>query len=83
MADRKLLGIGIGGGVITAICCATPVLAILLGAVGLAAWLAWLDYVLLPLLVLFIGITVYAVMRRPRTAIGAARSEVDGGGAAR
>jgi mercuric ion transport protein len=36
----------------------------LLGAVGLSAWLAWLDYILLPALVLFLGITGYAVLRR-------------------
>jgi len=37
MSDNKLLGIGIVGTVIAALCCFTPVLVILLGAVGLAA----------------------------------------------
>jgi mercuric ion transport protein len=83
MADRKLLGIGIGGGVITALCCATPVLAIFLGAVGLAAWLAWLDYVLLPLLVFFIGLAVYAVMTKPRFRRDTAHCEVESDGARR
>jgi mercuric ion transport protein len=67
MTDGKLLGIGVGGTVIAAICCFTPVLVILLGAVGLAAWLAWLDYVLLPLLALFVVLTVHALIRRTRT----------------
>jgi mercuric ion transport protein len=67
MTDRKLLGIGVGGTVIAAICCFTPVLVILLGAVGLAAWLAWLDYVLLPLLALFVVLTVHALIRRTRS----------------
>jgi mercuric ion transport protein len=39
---------------------------LLLGALGLSAWLAWLDYVLLPALVLFLGLTAYALVRRRR-----------------
>lgn len=35
--DRKLLGIGIVGTVIAALCCFTPVLVVLLGIVGLSA----------------------------------------------
>ena len=46
-----------------AICCFTPVLVILLGAVGLSSWLGWLDYVLLPSLGIFIVLTVIAAMR--------------------
>jgi mercuric ion transport protein len=61
MNDRALLGTGIIGGIVAALCCATPVLAIVLGAVGLSAWLAWADYVLLPLLVLCLGLTAYAL----------------------
>lgn len=64
MSDRKLLGIGLGGSAIAAVCCFTPALVLLLGAVGLSAWLAWLDYVLLPALLLFLGITAYALLRR-------------------
>ena len=62
--DIKLLKTGIIGSGIMAICCFTPVLVILLGAVGLSAMLAWLDYVLLPLLVLFLGLTVFAILQR-------------------
>lgn len=64
MNDQKLLTTGIAGTVITALCCFTPILVILLGAVGLSAWLGWLDYVLLPALVIFLAITAYAVHRR-------------------
>ena len=63
MTDRGLLTTGIVGTIIAAICCFTPVLVILLGAVGLSAWLGWLDYVLLPALGIFICITVYAAVR--------------------
>ena len=61
--ERKLLGVGIGGTAVTAVCCFTPALVILLGGLGLSAWLAWLDYVLLPLLAAFIALTLYALMR--------------------
>lgn len=62
-SDRKLIATGIVGTVIAALCCFTPVL---LGAVGLSAWLGWLDYVLLPALAFFVALTVYAVWRRQR-----------------
>jgi mercuric ion transport protein len=64
MSDRKLLGIGLGGSALAAVCCFTPALVLLLGAFGLSAWLAWLDYVLLPALILFLAITGYALVRR-------------------
>jgi mercuric ion transport protein len=64
--DRKLIATGIVGTVIAALCCFTPVLVVLFGAVGLSAWLGWLDYVLLPALAFFVALTVYAVWRRQR-----------------
>lgn len=64
MDDRKLLRRGIIGSVIAAICCFTPALVVLLGVLGLSAWLAWLDYVLLPALMLFLGMTAYALILR-------------------
>ncbi len=64
MNDKTLLGIGIGGTVVAALCCFTPILVVLLGAVGLSAALGWLDYVLFPALAFFVGLTIYAVHRR-------------------
>ena len=64
MNDKKLLRTGIVGTAIAALCCFTPVLVVLLGAVGLSAALGWLDFVLLPSLAFFIGLTIYAVIRR-------------------
>jgi mercuric ion transport protein len=59
-----LLGVGIFGTAVAALCCFTPVLVVLLGAVGLAAAIGWLDYVLFPVLVVFIGLTAFAVWKR-------------------
>ena len=66
MSNKSLLRTGIIGSAVTAVCCFTPALVILLGTIGLSTVLAWLDYVLFPLLALFIGITIYAVMERRR-----------------
>ncbi|MGE3843364.1 MAG: mercury resistance system transport protein MerF [Vicinamibacterales bacterium] len=64
MDNRTLLRTGIAGTVVAALCCATPVLVVLLGAVGLSAWIGGLDYVLIPALVAFLGLTTYALRRR-------------------
>ena len=80
MTNNKLLCTGAGGTVIAAICCFTPLLVVSLGAVGLSAWLGWLDYVLFPVLAIFAGITIYALARRSRTpAAGTASDGPDGG----
>ena len=65
MPNSKLLKIGITGSIIAAICCFTPFLVVLLGALGLSAWL---DIVLLPALVIFLAITGYALWKRSRPA---------------
>jgi mercuric ion transport protein len=61
--DRTLLRTGIVGSVVAALCCGTPVLAVLLGALGLSAWLAWADYVILPALIVFPALAFYALHR--------------------
>jgi mercuric ion transport protein len=65
-SERRLLITGIAGTIIAALCCFTPVLAVLLGLVGLSALLGWFDLVLFPALAFFIGLTIYAVWRRQR-----------------
>lgn len=62
--QSRLLKVGLIGTVIVALCCFTPVLVILFGVVGLSAMLGWLDYVLVPALAIFIGITIYALWKR-------------------
>ncbi|MEI4196575.1 mercury resistance system transport protein MerF [Roseovarius sp. E0-M6] len=65
-SDHKLLLTGIVGTVVAVLCCFTPILVVLLGAIGLSAVLGWIDYALLPALAFFIALTVYAVWRRQR-----------------
>jgi len=64
MKKSTLLKTGIIGTAVAALCCFTPVLVILFGAVGLAAWVGYLDYVLMPALIFFVGLTIYAVTRK-------------------
>lgn len=64
MRDRALITTGIVGAVIAAVCCATPLLAVVLGAVGLTAWLANADYVVLPVLILCVSLIAFGVYRR-------------------
>lgn len=66
MNHRTVLTTGIVGAVIAAICCFTPALVVLLGAVGLSAWLGWLDHILLPALIIFLGIVAYGLYLRSR-----------------
>lgn len=75
MNKRQLLNFGIVGSVIAAICCFTPALVVGLGAVGLGAWLAWSDAVVLPALFVFLAITVVAAARLRRAAPSAETEE--------
>jgi mercuric ion transport protein len=69
--DRKLIGIGAAGAIVAALCCGTPLLVLALGALGLSAWLAWADYVLMPSLLVFLGLLAYGLYlhrhRQPTT----------------
>jgi len=58
---------GLWGSIVTAICCATPILPFLLGVIGLAAFTPYLDYVLFPLLGLFVILTLYGWVKHKRS----------------
>lgn len=63
MKDKTILKTGVIGTIIAVICCFTPFLVVALGAVGLSAWLGWLDYVLLPALAISVLILIYGGYR--------------------
>ncbi len=81
MNDRTLLRTGIVGSAIAAVCCFTPALVILFGAIGVSAWLGWIDYVLFPALGFFLLLTGYALYRRKTHREAASGVETEGGGA--
>lgn len=62
MSNKFLLKFGIFGAVLAALCCFTPLLPIVLSALGLTGLLGVLytDAVLLPALVFFIVLSGYA-----------------------
>ena len=77
MNDKALLKTGVIGAVILALCCFTPLLVVLV-AVGLSAITGYLDYVLLPALLFFVGLTSYAVWRRAHKLKAAEKLEKHG-----
>jgi mercuric ion transport protein len=65
--SKKGIYTALAGTVLVALCCFTPILVITLGAVGLAVLNPYLDYVLLPGLVLMIIVTVISYIRWKKT----------------
>lgn len=61
----KLLALGFGGTLLAALCCFTPLLPIVLTALGLTGLLSVLynDAILLPILAGFLILTGYAIWR--------------------
>jgi len=64
MKKSTLLKTGMIGTAIAALCCFTPLLVVLFGAVGLAAWIGHLDAVLMPALIFFLALTAYAFFKK-------------------
>jgi mercuric ion transport protein len=65
--NTKLIGTGAAGAVLSLLCCVTPMLALLLSAIGLTAFVAKLDYVLVPVFVASIALVIFALVRRRRS----------------
>ena len=63
-SNKKQMKTGIIGTVVAALCCFTPVLVVLFGAIGLSAWLGWIDYVLFPALFASLGLVAHALYFR-------------------
>ena len=70
MNSNRMTRIGAIGAAIAAICCVTPLLVVLLPAMGLAAWLSGLDAVLFPTLGFFLILTAIGMYRARRGAAG-------------
>jgi len=63
---NKLLALGVGGTILAALCCFTPLLPVVLTALGLTGLLGVInnDAVLLPILAGFLILTGYALWRQ-------------------
>lgn len=64
MSNNRLLKTGLIGTIVAGLCCFTPILVFLLGAIGLSALTGYLDVILLPALGIFVTITLYALWKR-------------------
>lgn len=65
---NKLLALGVGGTILAILCCFTPLLPVVLTALGLTGLLGvvYNDAVLLPILAGFLILTVYAIWRQKK-----------------
>ncbi len=61
--NNKLLKVGIIGAAGAALCCFTPALVVLLGALGLVSFVPYLDFLLLPTLIIFVGMACYGLVK--------------------
>lgn len=66
MNNRTLLKTASLSSLLLAVCCFTPALVVLLGALGLGAYVAGLDFILLPLLGLSLLVMLTAFVRQRR-----------------
>jgi len=64
MKNNRLFKVGIVGSIISALCCFTPVLVVLFGAIGLSSMLGLIDYIVLPALAVFVLLTIYAMLKK-------------------
>ncbi len=64
MKDRALIMTGAAGAVLAAICCAAPLLAVVLGAFSFTAWFAKAAYAVIPALVIGLGLVGLRFFRR-------------------
>ncbi len=62
-SSKKGLYAAIGGTLLVALCCFTPILVITLGTVGLSTVTPYLDYVLLPALIVMITVVIISYLR--------------------
>lgn len=69
MKPKTAFWASVSGTVIVALCCFTPVLVITLSAIGLGSVVGYLDYILLPALVVMLLITFVSYRRYKRGGI--------------
>ena len=62
--NRTMIATGAVGAVVAAICCATPLLAVLLGGLGLAGLLVKADYIVIPALLVCLGLVAIGLYRK-------------------
>ncbi len=64
---KKTFMASLAGTILTAVCCFTPILVLALGAIGLNMLVPYLDYILLPALLMLLIVTVISFMKWKKT----------------
>ena len=77
MRDRNLVTASVVGAIAAAICCAAPMVTVMLGTAGLMAWLANGAYVLIPILLICLAL-IGLRFRRRHTAAASSGPEASG-----
>jgi mercuric ion transport protein len=77
MNDRALILSGATGAITAAICCTTPLLVVLLPAIGLGTWLATADVILIPLFFAGLGLVALGLYRRRAATCAACETKPD------
>ena len=70
MADRALIGAGMAGVILAAICCTAPLLAAVLPLVGFGAWMAGAGLVVFALVAAGLVLVAWILHRRSAKAAG-------------
>ncbi len=63
MLSDKWFRIGLIAAVLGGLCCFTPLAVVSLSAVGLGAYVLWIDAVAMPILLIGMGILIASILR--------------------
>jgi mercuric ion transport protein len=74
--SKRTFYAAVAGTVLVALCCFTPILVITLAAVGMSAFTPYLDYILLPALVMMIVLVFVSYGRWKRACRSSAKELV-------
>jgi mercuric ion transport protein len=74
--SKRTFYAAVAGTVLVALCCFTPILVITLAAVGMSAFTPYLDYILLPALVMMIVLVFVSYGRWKRACRSGAKELV-------
>jgi mercuric ion transport protein len=66
ISGDKLFKTGVIGAIIAVICCLLPPLAVLVGFTGAAAIFGYLDFVLIPVVLIAVALIGYGLWKRSR-----------------
>ena len=79
MNEKKSLTAGLIGTVVALAVCFSPLMVLLLGALGLSSWFGWIDSVFHLVLVVSVALGIYSLVRHLRRKHAQAPVETSGG----